>query len=232
MRKLIIILTFFPILVYGQSLEKLEKERERVAKQIIVMQDSLKKIDLTIQNIKSVEILSQSKDSSIVAFALLNAKLKKNPNVMSEIILEIPIKREVIVLDYDQNFFGVCVDSICGYMNELWLVPTKQTDDLKKLKIQQKSELKKLAMSQDIANEEENKKLQDAKHLKKYGSTIFNKLKQHYYWIGMNKEMAIISLGEPNSINRTVGGWGVREQWVYKNLYLYFENEKLTSYQD
>jgi hypothetical protein len=232
MRKLIIIFTFFPVLVYSQSLEKLEKERERIAKQIIVMQDSLKKIDLAIHNIKSVEILSQSKDSSIIAFALLNAKLKKNPTVMSEIILEIPFKRKVVVLDYDQNFFGVCVDSICGYMNELWLVPTKQTDDLKKLKIQQKNELKKLAISQVKTDEEKNEKLQNAIILKKYGPTIFNKLKQNYYWIGMNKEMAIISLGEPNNINRTVGVWGVHEQWVYKNFNLYFENGKLTSYQD
>ncbi len=232
MRNLIIILTFFPILAFSQKVEELERDRRRIAEQIIVMQDSLKAIDLTIQKIKSLEILHQSKDSSIVTFTLLNAKLKKNPNVMSELILEMPFKREVIVLDYDQDFFGVCVDSICGYMNELWLVPTEETDALKKLRIQQKNELRKLAISQEIAREEQAENLENAKQLKKFGSTIFKKLKQHYYWIGMTKEMAIISLGEPNDVNRTVGVWGVHEQWVYKNLYLYFENGKLTSYQD
>jgi hypothetical protein len=57
-------------------------------------------------------------------------------------------------------------------------------------------------------------------------------MKQGYYWIGMNKEMATLSLGSPNAVNRTVGGWGVREQWVYETIYLYFENGVLTSYQD
>ena len=44
--------------------------------------------------------------------------------------------------------------------------------------------------------------------------------------------MALISLGKPDDINRTVGSWGVNEQWVYGRNYYYFENGKLTSYQD
>ena len=48
----------------------------------------------------------------------------------------------------------------------------------------------------------------------------------------MTKEMAIIALGEPDDINKTVGSWGVHEQWIYNKLYIYFENGKLTSYQN
>jgi hypothetical protein len=41
------------------------------------------------------------------------------------------------------------------------------------------------------------------------------------------------SWGEPDSMNRTVGPWGVHEQWVYGvGQYLYFQNGKLTSYQN
>lgn len=50
----------------------------------------------------------------------------------------------------------------------------------------------------------------------------------------------------PNHINRTTGSWGVHEQWVYLDgwsasyeiflkrgtVYFYFENDKLTSWQD
>ncbi|PKG41466.1 hypothetical protein, partial [Psychroflexus sp. MES1-P1E] len=67
--------------------------------------------------------------------------------------------------------------------------------------------------------------------LEKYGKETYNKLKKGLYWKGMTKKMALISLGSPNDINKTVGSWGVHEQWVYKNLYLYFESNKLTSYQ-
>lgn len=232
MKKIIQIIILFPIFVSSQTIEKFEKDKNRITRNIILLQDSIKILDLEIQKIKSSEILKASKDSSIIAFAKGNAKLRKNPDVMSEVILEIAPKTKVIVMDYDEEFFGVCVDSVCGYMNEIWLTPTKQTDNLKKLKIDQKAELKRIIALQEMARQEKNEKLEDARNLKKYGAIIFKKLKQHYYWTGMNKEMAIISLGEPNSINRTVGVWGIHEQWVYDNIYLYFENGKLKSYQD
>lgn len=57
------------------------------------------------------------------------------------------------------------------------------------------------------------------------------------FWIGMNKSWAVISLGDPNDINKTVTGNLVREQWVYGDpiygaTYLYFDNDVLTSYQN
>jgi len=52
--------------------------------------------------------------------------------------------------------------------------------------------------------------------------------------LGMTAEMARSARGEPSDINRTVGSWGVHEQWVYSDTgtYLYFENGILTSWQD
>lgn len=52
--------------------------------------------------------------------------------------------------------------------------------------------------------------------------------------LGMTKEQVIASWGKPDDINRSVGSWGVHEQWVYGNPYrnyLYFENGILTSWQ-
>jgi DNA-directed RNA polymerase subunit RPC12/RpoP len=50
--------------------------------------------------------------------------------------------------------------------------------------------------------------------------------------IGMTPEQARAAWGAPEDINRSVGSWGVHEQWVYGNTYLYFQNGKLTSFQD
>ena len=49
----------------------------------------------------------------------------------------------------------------------------------------------------------------------------------------MTTEMAIESLGYPSDINKSVTSWGVHEQWIYdsKELYIYFENGILRSYQ-
>lgn len=58
-------------------------------------------------------------------------------------------------------------------------------------------------------------------------------------FIGMTREQVLASCGRPRDINRTVGSWGVDEQWIYgyssnfnDRVYLYFENDILTSYQD
>lgn len=68
--------------------------------------------------------------------------------------------------------------------------------------------------------------------IKKYGTTDAQRILEHKFWIGMTDKMARESMGTPNDINRSVGSWGVHEQWIYGNTYLYFENEVLTSYQN
>jgi hypothetical protein len=52
--------------------------------------------------------------------------------------------------------------------------------------------------------------------------------------IGMTKDEIELLYGEPAQINRTGGTFGIHEQWVYpdSNEYLYFENGKLTAWQD
>lgn len=51
--------------------------------------------------------------------------------------------------------------------------------------------------------------------------------------LGMNKQEVIASIGRPNDINKTVGIWGVHEQWIYGDRrYLYFENGILTAWQE
>jgi len=61
---------------------------------------------------------------------------------------------------------------------------------------------------------------------------ILTAIKNGKVFIGMTKQQVIASWGDPATINRTVGKWGVHEQWVYEDAYLYFENDTLTSFQD
>lgn len=55
--------------------------------------------------------------------------------------------------------------------------------------------------------------------------------------IGMTQDQARAAWGRPSDINRSVGPWGVSEQWVYRRAYgggqyLYFKNGILESFQD
>jgi hypothetical protein len=71
----------------------------------------------------------------------------------------------------------------------------------------------------------------------KYGNPNALSILHGRFYIGWTKDMVIESIGKPNDINRSVGSWGVHEQWVYgtdisHTKYLYFENGILKSYQN
>jgi hypothetical protein len=232
------------------GISELEKLKQNLTSEINNLNDSLKKVDIQITFLKSKEIKKIVSDSSLVSTARKGAYIKKSSNVMGKIITKLTEKKQVTLLDYFNGYFGVCTDSICGYMNELWIENNEKIDEFIKVKKQEQKELKilKEQKRKQILNEEYvNLELQKQKeyqkqkeefarlekiYIQKYGKSIYQKLKKGRYWLGMNKEMAKIALGYPSSINRTVGSWGVHEQWVYFNVYLYFENGKLTSYQN
>ena len=50
--------------------------------------------------------------------------------------------------------------------------------------------------------------------------------------LGMTPCMALASWGHAERVNRSVASYGTREQWVYGDNYLYFEDDILTSWQD
>lgn len=67
---------------------------------------------------------------------------------------------------------------------------------------------------------------------KKYGTGNAELILKGKVKIGMTKEMCEESWGKPIKINETIGSFGIHEQWVYPNQYLYFENGYLTVIQD
>lgn len=97
-----------------------------------------------------------------------------------------------------------------------------------KLAEKQAQEKKKLDAAAIQKQQIEKKNALIEKYGQYYGDLIF----RHKVVIGMTKEMCTAALGKPDKVNRSVGSWGVNEQWVYKNLYLYFDGDKLTSFQD
>jgi len=234
--KKIIILLLISIIGNAQENNKeilnLEKSKTNLINKISEINDSIEKINLKIAsfNVKKIEnMISSSAYSAIVR---KGAKLKKNPKAMGEVILTFEDDKKVAILDYYNEYFGVCADTICGYMNEVWVIKDEPLNNLIKLKRFEESEIIKLETENKRKKQQNETAELEKNYIKRFGKTVYSKLKENRFWIGMTKEMAIISLGSPNDINRTVGTWGVHEQWIYENRYLYFENGKLTSYQN
>lgn len=68
--------------------------------------------------------------------------------------------------------------------------------------------------------------------IKQYGKTNAYSIMNKDIKLGFTKQMVIEAYGQPYDINSSVGSYGTYEQWVYKyDIYLYFENGKLTDIQ-
>jgi uncharacterized protein YdaU (DUF1376 family) len=83
------------------------------------------------------------------------------------------------------------------------------------------------------ANRERAYKLAEEEAAKKAAERIQELVAQKKICRGMTTQQVIASWGKPNSVNRTVTGYGKQEQWVYegRDAYLYFDDGILTSYQ-
>lgn len=69
-------------------------------------------------------------------------------------------------------------------------------------------------------------------YIEKYGKVFGDYISQKRIKIGMSRNMVLASWGNPDNINVSEGIPGWDEQWVYKRGdYLYFENDKLVSFQ-
>ncbi len=64
----------------------------------------------------------------------------------------------------------------------------------------------------------------------KYGSPLADKLFEGKIWKGMSSEMVKDSWGTADKINRVISSNVIKEEWIYKNTWLYFENNILVQW--
>lgn len=65
-----------------------------------------------------------------------------------------------------------------------------------------------------------------------WSEMAWNAIKNRKIFTGMDVNMLLMSWGKPLKINKSVGSWGVDEQWVYSSdNYVYLRNGKVRSFQ-
>lgn len=245
-----ILISTITVFAQEKDLSFYENKKIDIQNQIRILNDSLNKIKLEIDNMKSDLILNKIDEKPILGIAKIEAKLRDKPEILGEVILEIKEETPVQIIDLINGYLEVCINNQCGYISEVWIKKNDQINNFIKLK-NKKEEYEKRKIAEAKKNKEKkieeqkeleykkqqivNAKLQselDDKMLKKYGKKTFDKMKEGYFWIGMNKEMLKFSLGNPDDINKTVNKYSKTEQWIYNNnLYIYLENNIVTSYQ-
>jgi len=174
----------------------------------IKTKDSIKEIEY--QELKKFieSTTSLTFNKNFIVTLKSNSTILVKPFPSAKILLIPNLWTDVYITDYIIGYYKVCVDKVYGYVRENEIIKNDYV----------------IKYSENI---------KDKIYLKKFGKITYEKLKKKFYWLGMTTEMARISLGSPNDINRNVGSWGIHEQWVYNNrIYLYFENSILKSYQN
>jgi hypothetical protein len=213
-------------------------------KQTIISQEiEAKKVELKklqedthklIENQKYEDIIN-SEEISMYVVAKSDGKLREKPDAAASEICVLSKGDILKVVYYNKGYWSAFKDNHFGYLSAVYFYETTETNKLKqhfidienKILAEKRENLKK-KREKEIAKL--NKQRRD-ELIKIYGEETANKLLDGYIWIGMSKNMARVSAGKPQRINKSVGSWGVSEQWVYYDMYLYFDNGKLSSYQ-
>lgn len=97
---------FFSIPNFSQEkqISELENLKTDIKNKIGLLRDSIKRIDLKINAIKSKEIKQMISDSSIMATAKIGAKLKNSPSWAGEIITTFTENKTVVVMDFVDDY--------------------------------------------------------------------------------------------------------------------------------
>ena len=139
---------------------------------------------------------------------------------LTSVIMVIPSGSIVNVLDSDSTYLHVSFEDNEGYILKRHAVidePQANTTQA----VRQQPEVVQALPDQD-------QQTNRYSYLEnKYGSNMANRLIAGKIWKGMNSEMVKDSWGNAEKINRVVSGNTIKEEWIFRNTWLYFENNTL-----
>jgi hypothetical protein len=140
---------------------------------------------------------------------------------LTTVILIIPSGSTVTVYDADSTYFHVGYEDLEGYIFKRHAV----IDDTRPVYQPQNKQEQQPAIREQPAPVQQVSRFSYLEN--KYGSNMAARLISGKIWKGMNSEMVKDSWGEAQKKNRVVSGNTIKEEWIYRNTWLYFENNTL-----
>jgi hypothetical protein len=163
-----------------------------------------------------------SQDVTTTATVKTSTRLFKTKDDLTSVILIIPSGSIVSVLGSDSTYLIVNYQENKGYIFTKHAVIDKVPNTFKEM---QSSPA--IMEAQPVQTET------DGRYealVSKYGSSMAARLYAGKIWKGMNSEMARDSWGAAEKVNRVVNGNVIREEWIYRSTWLYFENNTLLNW--
>jgi hypothetical protein len=187
---------------------------------VIAAQAQVKKADL-LQDLEK----NKTSNQNVTTTATLksSSRLFKDKDDLTAVILIIPSGSTVTVLDSDSTYVHVVFEENEGYIFKRHVVIDKTP-----VITPQTTQSQQARQEVQPAQEQQISRLSYLEN--KYGSGIATKLIAGKIWKGMNGEMVKDSWGTAEKINRVVSGNIVKEEWIFKGTWLYFENNILVEW--
>jgi hypothetical protein len=143
---------------------------------------------------------------------------------LTAVILIIPSGSVVNVTGMDSTYFHVIYEENEGYIFKRHAVLNEPA-----------VESKAVVRNQEPVQEEQpavqQTKVSRFSYLEeKYGSSMAAKLMEGKIWKGMTSEMISDSWGKALKINRVISGNTVKEEWIFKNVWLYIVDDRLVEW--
>jgi hypothetical protein len=142
---------------------------------------------------------------------------------LTSVVLIIPADSVVTVLDADSTYLHVIYQENEGYIFKRHAVIDKNQFNAPMTNQPQQS-----IQEEQSAREQQDNRFSYLEN--KYGTNMAARLMSGKIWKGMNAEMVNDSWGTAEKINRVISGNIIKEEWIFKNTWLYFENNTLVEW--
>jgi hypothetical protein len=175
---------------------------------------------------------TQSGNQNFIGTATLKsaARLFKDKDDLTSVIMVVPQDSVADVLDFDTAFLHVVYEGNEGY------IEARHSEFHKSLPAAAPASIPQQAESgnqppQNAGYSQSRPKMTRFEYLeKKYGASTAAKLYAGKIWRGMNSQLVSDSWGSPKKINRVISGNVVKEEWIYTDTWLFFQNNTLTDW--
>jgi hypothetical protein len=167
---------------------------------------------------------SANQDQTITATLTSSSRLFGDKDDLTSVILIIPVGSTVKVLGRDSTYLHVIYQEDEGYIYKRQAVidekPANTSSANQTEQVQQ----------QDQPAEQQQQISRFTYLENKYGTNIAARLNAGKIWKGMTADMVMDSWSNPLKINRIIGNNNLKEEWVYRNTWLYIENNTLVDW--
>ena len=165
---------------------------------------------------------NQNDNQNITATATLKvaSRLFATKDDLTTVILIIPADSVVAVLDSDSTYLHVVFEENEGYI-------LRRQAILNEVPVNAQPVIQSRPAAQQTEPVQEQHQSRFSYLENKYGSNMANRIFSGKIWKGMNSEMVKDSWGTADKINRIISGNITKEEWIFRNTWLYFENNTL-----